>query len=494
MGHLITSRTDWTEPLLHEVWTHIEDVAKNDLKLDYYTPQIEVISSEQMIDAYSVGMPVHYNHWSFGKGFLKDWNKYTKGAMGLAYEIVINTNPCISYLMEENNAITQALVMAHAACGHAHVFKNNYLFKEWTSAGSIIDYMIFAKNYIRECEEKYGEDEVERVLDAAHSIASHGVDKRKRKHKKRMSEEERAAEVVRRANEEQQNLDIIMKRMKIEEDKKEEKDQDLDMVGDEENLIYFIYKNAPNMEQWKREILRIVYKVQQYFYPQGQTKVLNEGFATHTHFYIMNELEKRGVISPDAMIAALHLHSNVIYQPPYTSRHYSGFNPYSLGFSIFKEIRRICESPTAEDKEWFPSLVGKDWREAQKDAAAEYRDESFIEQFLSPALIRELRLFSVYNDGDVGLVTDISDAEGYAQIRRDLSSTYNRINSLPEIVVHSARMKKDRTLSLEYKPFRERTLNVTYATRTLEHVRYLWGYDVELVQEDNGKMFTLIKK
>ena len=181
---LITSRTDWNETLLQDIYSHIEEVALGDLELDVYANQIEVISAEQMIDAYaSIGLPVHYHHWSFGKEFLNNWGKYQKGRMGLAYEIVINSDPCISYLMEENNAITQALVMAHAAFGHNYVFKNNYMFREWTAAGSIIDYMIFAKNYIRDCEEKYGEDEVERVLDAAHALSSHAVDKRKRRHK-----------------------------------------------------------------------------------------------------------------------------------------------------------------------------------------------------------------------------------------------------------------------------------------------------------------------
>lgn len=485
---LITSRTDWTEGLLQEVYGHIEDIALNDLKLDVYPNQIEVISAEQMIDAYaSIGLPVHYNHWSFGKGFLKDWNKYSTGRMGLAYEIVINSNPCISYLMEENNAITQTLVIAHAAFGHNYVFKNNYLFKEWTSAGSIIDYMIFAKNYIRDCEEKYGEDEVERVLDAAHALATHGVDKHKRKHRRKMSEEQRVAEAMKLSDEEQKNLDIIMKRMKIDQGDGSEEPVDLDLVGDEENLLYFIYKNAPNMETWKREVLRIVYKIQQYFYPQGQTKVLNEGFATHTHYYIMNELENRGIISSDAQLAWMHLHSNVIHQPGHTSRHYSGFNPYALGFSIFKEIRRVCENPTAEDREWFPHLVGQDWREQQKLAADNYRDESFIEQFMTPNLIRELRLFSVYNDGSAGIVTDISDDIGYSQIRRDLAASFNRVNHIPEIVVRSAKMKKDRTLTLEFKSFDNRSLYMKYALKTLDHVKYLWGYHVELVEAEEMK-------
>lgn len=489
MQPLITSRTDWTPDLLQEIYGHIEEVAVNDLKLDVYPNQIEIISAEQMIDAYaSVGMPVNYNHWSFGKQFLRDWASYQKGKKGLAYEIVINSNPCISYLMEENNAITQALVMAHAAFGHNFVFKNNYMFKEWTSAGSIIDYMLFAKNFIRECEQKYGDDEVELVLDAAHALAVHGVDKRKRKYKKKLNEEQIAAEEALKADEEHKNLDIILKKTSI-ADSTLSKEENLDDVGDEENLLYFIYKNAPNMEGWKKEILRIVYKIQQYFYPQSKTKVLNEGMATFTHFYIMDSLEKKGIISEDAQIAWLHLHSNVVYQPDMHSRHYDGsFNPYALGFDILKDVRRICENPTEEDKEWFPALVGADWRVAVKEAVAEYRDESFIDQFLSPALMRKYKMFSVDYTRSVGVVKEISDEVGYRNLRQALSHSYNSINSIPEIVVKSARMKGDRLLTLKYKSFKGRKLHKGMAEKTIKLVKILWGYDVEIVDELNRKI------
>lgn len=494
MQPLITSRTDWTMPLIEEVYKHIEEIALEDLKLNVYDNQIEIISAEQMIDAYaSIGMPVHYNHWSFGKRFLKDWGRYQKGRMGLAYEIVINSNPCISYLMEENNMITQALVIAHAAFGHNHVFKNNYMFKEWTSAGSIIDYMIFAKNFIRDCEEKYGEVEVEIVLDCAHSIAAHGVDKRKRKYKKRLNEEAKQKEAAAKADAEQQALDIIMKKTAINNKVEAEKEDDLDLVDDEENLLYFIYKNAPSMEPWKRELLRIVYKVQQYFYPQGQAKVLNEGMATFTHFHIMNELEHKGLISPDAQIAWLHLHSNVIFQPEYTSAHYSGFNPYALGFSILNEVKRVCTEPTKEDEEYFPKMVGTDWREAVKHAADEYRDESFIEQFVTPKLIRDWRLFTVGVSGAHGVVREISDELGYRTVRQDLARSYNLINHIPDIVVHKARMRKDRTLVLEYRPFQGRQLFPDYADKTLENIKYLWGYDVEIMQTVNDREITLFR-
>ena len=492
---LITSRTDWTPELLQEIYGHIEDVALNDLKLDVYPNQIEVISAEQMIDAYaSVGLPVMYPHWSFGKEFLSNWTKYQKGRMGLAYEIVINSNPCISYLMEENNAVMQTLVIAHAAFGHNHVFKNNYMFKEWTSAGSIIDYLIFAKTFIKDCEQRYGQDEVELLLDAAHALAPHGVDKRKRKHKKKLTKEEEVAKLVSDADEEQRSLDIIIKSTskKIEETESEEDD---DLVGDEENLLYFLMKYSPTLEEWQREVLRIVYKIHQYFYPQSQTKVLNEGFATFTHFYIMDELEKRGLISADAQIAWLHSHSNVVYQPSYTSKHYDGsFNPYALGFAILKDVRRICEDPTDEDREWFPNLIGMDWRDAIKEAVAEYRDESFIEQFLSPKVIRDWNLFTVEHHQTHGIVREISDDVGYRNVRSTLAANYTTVNRIPDIVVKAARMKGDRTLTLEYRPYKERSLHRPNAQKTIEFVKLLWGYDVEIVQADeNGIEQVLVK-
>ena len=147
---------DWTFDMLAQYETEIDRIAK-EYKLDIYPNQIEVITAEQMMDAYaSIGMPINYTHWSFGKKFIQNEQQYRRGQMGLAYEIVINSNPCIAYLMEENTITMQALVMAHACFGHNSFFKGNYLFQTWTDASSIIDYLVFAKNYIAKCEQKYG--------------------------------------------------------------------------------------------------------------------------------------------------------------------------------------------------------------------------------------------------------------------------------------------------------------------------------------------------
>ena len=142
---------------LSRAYDAIETIALDDLGLDIYPNQLEIISSEQMLDAYSsVGMPLMYRHWSFGKHFLYQEHLYRKGRRGLAYELVINSNPCIVYLMEENTMALQALVTAHAAFGHNHFFKNNYLFRQWTDASAILSYLDFAKSYIARCEERHG--------------------------------------------------------------------------------------------------------------------------------------------------------------------------------------------------------------------------------------------------------------------------------------------------------------------------------------------------
>ncbi len=164
---LLFKGSEWNLPLIEKMWTTIEGIGRKKFGLDPYPVQIEIITAEQMLDCYSnAAMPINYGHWSFGKTFIQNERQYNKGMMGLAYEVVINTNPCITYLMENNSATLQALVISHAGVGHSHFFKNNYLFKKWTDADTICDYLKFAKNFIKKCEEKYGEKRVELLLDS----------------------------------------------------------------------------------------------------------------------------------------------------------------------------------------------------------------------------------------------------------------------------------------------------------------------------------------
>src|SRR5258706_7734601 len=214
--------SDWTFELIEEYDTHISHVAEQ-YGLDVYPIQLEVISAEQMLDAYaSVGMPVNYRHWSFGKQFISTEKSYRRGQMGLAYEIVINSDPCIAYLMEENTMPMQALVMAHACYGHNFFFKGNYLFRMWTDASSIVDYLVYAKSYIAECEERHGLDIAEQTLDSCHALMNHGVDRYRRPSKLSLAQEQarrenREAYAQRQINDMRRTLQKKQRRKEAEE-------------------------------------------------------------------------------------------------------------------------------------------------------------------------------------------------------------------------------------------------------------------------------------
>jgi spore cortex formation protein SpoVR/YcgB (stage V sporulation) len=475
---------DWTFPLIEEYQLEIKRVAEH-YGLDTYINQIEVITAEQMMDAYaSIGMPIGYSHWTFGKKFIQTEKNYKRGQMGLAYEIVINSNPCISYLMEENTIAMQALVIAHACYGHNSFFKGNYLFQTWTDASSIIDYLLFAKNYIAECEQKHGISKVEETLDACHALMNYGVDRYKRPQKISMTEEKK------RQKEREQYLQTQVNSLwkTIPTKVKSAEDKAIKYPAEpQENILYFIEKNAPLLEPWQRETVRIVRKISQYFYPQKQTQVMNEGWACFWHYTILNHLYDEGKVSDRFMLEFLQSHTNVVAQPDYNSPYYSGINPYALGFNMFMDIRRICENPTEEDKHWFPEIAGSNWLETVHFAMQNFKDESFISQFLSPKLMRDFKLFHLHDDekNDYIEVQSIHNDSGYRKIREMLSSQYNLSNLEPNIQVTNVDVRGDRTLTICHTPHNAIPLADT-KEEVLKHLHCLWHFDVKLEesQED----------
>jgi spore cortex formation protein SpoVR/YcgB (stage V sporulation) len=474
---------EWDFDLIKRAMDVLNDLAP-ELKLDLYPNQIEIITSEQMLDSYaSVGLPVMYKHWSFGKKFSYESDMYRQGKRGLAYEIVLNTNPCINFLMEENSAMTQVLVLAHAAFGHNHVFKNNYLFKQWTDAASIVDYLNFSKGFISECEEKYGLQAVEQTLDSAHALMNHGVDRSIRPPKLSFAKEQerkQAREIYL-----QEQVNELWKTLPKQKEKPKEDNKFL--KEPEENLLYFLEKKSPKLELWQRELLRIVRKISQYFEPQRATKVLNEGWASFTHYYLVNRLWDKGYLEDGSMLEFYQLHTSVLYQPDFNSEWYSGLNPYYLGFEIFSEIKRICTEPTAEDEEFFPELIGANWVDACLDAVANYRDESLIRQYLSPTLCRKLKLFLLKDDNSSDYtVNAIHNENGYKTIRRSLADSYLIENHIPKIEVVNVDYNT-RKLTLMYHQKNNRRLSEK-SLKVVRHIENLWGFPVEIINESGEEI------
>lgn len=481
MSKLLFEGNDWDFPLLQRLLDRVEQIGCNDLGMDLYPNQVEIISAEQMLDAYSShGMPIMYNHWSFGKRLIRDTQTYKKGHMGLALEIIINTNPSIAYLMEENSAIMQLLVLAHASVGHNFCFANNYMFKNWTNADAILDYLNFAKKYVSMCEEQHGVAEVEKILDHAHALQTHGVDKYHRARKLNAKKEaERQSARLATWEQNQNPLWYVMDPSHKIRPKSSELLQE-----PEENILYFLEKHSPVLKPWQREILRIVRKLSQYWYPQMYTKTLNEGIATFTHHYILNQLYDLGEISDNHQLEWMISHANVIFQPNYDHKMFSGMNPYALGFAIFSDIKRMCENPTPEDALLFPHVIKHSWKDVIKSAATEYRDDSFIQQWLTPNVVKKMKLFHIQDSQSQSHVhvNGIQDPESFESLRHALSQEYDLNLKIPHVEVTHADLSGARSLKLRHVNSQNKQLD-DKTEIMLHHVQALWGYDVQLISE-----------
>lgn len=506
MSKYITESSAWTIEDIKRATLEIGRIAKEKYGLDTFPNQIEITTAEQMIDKYSsIGLPVYYHHWSLGKEAENTRRAYLAGDASLAYELVINSSPCIAYLMEENTSAMQFLVIAHACYGHNSFFKGNYLFRQWTSPDAIVDYMLFAKRYIAECEEKYGQEDVEYFLDSCHALKSYGVDRYK--HPEPLSLEKEKARQDERTEYLQSQVNELWDRTVPGRKKPSDIKKEFVRFPSEpqENLLYFIEKNAPFLDPWQRELVRIVRKIAQYFYPQRQTKVMNEGWASFWHYTLMYDLYDEGFVTHGFMIEWLKSHSSVIFQPAYNETRiingkevsiYNGINPYALGLNMWRDIQRICRTPTKEDRKWFPDIADSDWLTTMKFAMENFKDESFIAQYLSPKVIRDMRLWGVTYDPRADennyTVGAIHNEDGYRDLRRIFAKQYDVGANDPDIQVWNVDFRHDRTLTLRHIEHDDRPLHKGTAEEVLKHLYQLWQCPIRLeAVKADGKTDTI---
>lgn len=762
---------DWTEESLVQTWDIVRKLAIEKYGLNFYKPNFEVVSFEDMLYIYTGSLPIMYDHWSFGKAYNELYKRYINDLMGVAYEVIFNTNPALCYLTEHNSPTMQGLVMAHAAVGHSAFFKNNHIFKELTNASTVIPFLKNMKAYVKECEEKHGADKVEELLDCCHALSLYAIDRRPSKEKTPKAKEAlRIKRAINKDDEYDTSLEVMSK---------EAKTNDIGYTRQrEENILKFIGRYSPALKPWQREIIQMYCKVQQYLYPQMMTKLMNEGFAcvdgnteylsdegfrkiseyaggkvaqynkdgtiefvipkewykydnaeliniesegvnqcvtpnhriiynsarwnlneiradelnlsinryfitggllktdsqlaltnaeirimmavisdghfnpntttnhcqlalvkkrkivriqklledanisykiqkqtqgrtcfsfyapernkelnmyfkasrdqleimldeyknwdgstnngreiyfgtnknnmdfiqyaiamtdgkgklieyqpkgnrqkiysierarshittlsggnieklsgkhsvycfsvpstmfitrrngvvnvtgnSFWHHQIMEDLGDMGLLNAGNSIEFIHSHCCVLRQPDYDERGYYGLNPYKLGFEIFNDIKRICQNPTEEDKEWFPGLIGKDWVEEVKFAAYNFKDESFILQYLSPKLIRDFKLFSIRDNEEESEyeISDIHDDEGYKRIRTKLSKSFNFGERLPDIYVEGWDARRSRTLYLVFQEKDEIMIEEDSAIKVISLLKKLWPFPI----------------
>ncbi|MBN1043223.1 SpoVR family protein [Clostridium botulinum] len=422
--------------------------------LDFYSQEFEFIDFNEMLGYESyVGMPSKYPHWSYGKAYEKNKMLYSLNLTGLPYEMVINSDPCLAYLMKENTLLLQILTMAHVY-GHNDFFKNNRLFKEGTNAKYAIEMFKLDADIIRRYinNPSIGYKKVERILDAAHAIRYQigrviGV--------KKLSHEEIKQSMIKDYESKLDNRGILNQDEKI-----EFPDLDKIPIEPEDDVVDFIIKYG-DLQEWERTVLKIVKRETEYFLPQMETKIMNEGWASYTHYNILKELNL-----PDGLhFEFLKRHNDVI--APIVG----GLNPYYVGFKIFEDL----------DKKYGKEKIFE-VREIE-------RDSSFLRRYLTRELCEELNLFE-YNKRTFDIVVEeVSDEEGWKAIRDNLSYTCG-IGGIPYIRVIDFNAK-DYTLTLEHV-FDGRELELNYAKETLKYIQELWGKKVKLITKDSDKKDVVI--
>lgn len=426
--------------------------------LDVYEQEFEVCDQNAMLGymAYH-GMPSHYPHWSFGKSFEQLKTMYSYGVQGLPYEMVINSDPCLAYLMRDNSLCLQVLTIAHVY-GHNDFFKKNFTFSSATRAAETIAGFKARADRVRGYIEdpSIGTEAVERVLDAAHALS---LNRSRNQAIKQLNRQEQAARISEAAAPPSDDFAHLAPR-------RERVDPDLSRtpLEPDENLLLFIRDHNPELAPWERDLLSIVDEEACYFIPQIETKIMNEGWASYWHHKIMNALDLPQEIYLEFMVR----HNQVICPHP------GGLNPYHLGFVVWHDIERR-----------FGGEGSTEGRAKLFEVRESDRDTAFLRRFLTPELMREIDLFSYKPRGEHLVVDRIADEEHYAEVKAKLLSQIGTA-ALPVIKVVDADHGGRRTLMLRHE-HDGRDLDMTNAEKTLQHLRSLWRHDVYLQTILRGK-------
>lgn len=439
--------------------------------LSCFPQEFEVCDYTQMLGymAYS-GMPAHYPHWSYGKAYEKLKTLYEHGVSGLPYEMVINSNPALAYLVRENSLCLQILTIAHVY-GHNDFFKNNFTFRD-TQPGLTLSNFKLRANRVRDYIEdpSIGLERIEAILDAAHALS---FQCRRNRAVRKLSSQEQREQVLAAAHPISDPYRDLHQRPEY-----VEPDLNHFPLFPEEDILLFIRDNNPYLADWERDLLTIVHEQANYFIPQIETKIMNEGWASYWHHRLINSL---GL--PQDLHLEFLVHHNQVVRP-----HPGDINPYYLGFKIWHDIYRRCERPTPEEVECYgePQMSGheKIFQVREVD-----RDVSFLRRFLTENLMREMDMFEYQPKGGDLVISKVSDEEHWREVKETLLKNVG-MGGIPVIRIEDADYKHNRQLYLKHE-HDGRDLQAEYAEKTLAHLYQLWDRDVWLETQINNRKVRL---
>jgi len=439
--------------------------------LSWFPQEFEICDHVGMLGymAYS-GMPSHYPHWSYGKSYEKLKTLYDYGVSGLPYEMVINSNPAIAYLMRDNTLLLQILTIAHVY-GHNDFFKNNFTFKSTRAELTIERFKAHAMRVRRYMEDpSIGIEKVERILDAGHALA---FQCRRNLAIRKVGREEQ----IERAMEAAQPRQDPFSRLHARQEYHTPETNKVPLEPDED-LLLFIRDHNPFLQDWEQDLLTIVDEETKYFMPMMETKIMNEGWASYWHKKIVESLDLEQGLHLEFIVR----HNQVLRPSP------GQINPYHLGFKIWEDIYRRHTEPTPEEikRDGPPAKNGT---EKIFEAREVERDSSFLRRYLTEDLMRELDMFQYEARGDELVIDKVSDEEGWKTVKETLIKNVGT-GSIPVIKVEDADFGHNRTLYLTHQ-HDGRDLQLEYAEKTISYVYRLWGRETVLETSLQGKRSLL---
>ena len=445
--------------------------------LDFYPMRYEICPSDIIYTFGAYGMPTRFSHWSFGKTFHKMKTQYDFG-LSKIYELVINSNPCYAFLLDGNSLIQNKLIVAHVLA-HCDFFKNNARFSR--SNRNMVESMSATADRVAQYERDYGTDVVEQFIDAVLAIQEH-VDptliKPYQMDKARYIELQQKREGDRKKPPAPilpyDDLWALDPDMKVKQEDTNEGKRKFPPQP-EKDLVWFIEENSEVLKDWQRDIMSMLRDEMLYFWPQIETKIMNEGWASYWHQRIIREMD----LTSEETIEFAKLNSAVV-QPSKNS-----LNPYYLGLKIFEDIEKRWDEPTKEEQERFGRIPGQG-----RDKIFEVRevdsDQSFIRNYLTKKLVTDLDLYIFEKKGPEWKITDKS----WENIRDQL--VFSRVNGgFPSLVVTDGDWNRSGELYMKHQ-YEGVELDLKYVERTLPHVVKLWGKAVHLetVVEDKTLVFS----
>jgi stage V sporulation protein R len=441
------------EKAVDQIW----DIAVNKFGLDPFPTHFEIVPATVMYEVGSYALPGRYSHWTFGKAYHRMKMMYDFG-LSKIYEVVINSDPSYAFLLETNSILQNKLVIAHVL-GHVDFFKHNAYFSH-TSRRMVDEAAIHARR-MNEYEYQYGRKVVEDFLDAVLSIEEH-IDPNffMRKNRDIVKKDE---EKLRRTEGRYDDL-FSHEELGVKSAEENEAEEKSNREAPEKDLVYYILKHSPILKDWQRDVMSMLHQEMEYFVPQMQTKIMNEGWASIFHARIMRELD----LSTNEHLEFAELHSGVV------SPHRGQLNPYYLGYKIWEDIEKRWENPSQADRDnlW---LVGGEGRDKMFEVRETENDISFLRNYLTEELCEELDLF-VYElvDEEEWTITE----KRWETVRNQLVANMTNFG-FPYIDVIDGDYDRNRELYLQHR-FEGVELDMKYAHKTMEYIHKLWGRDIHL--------------